>query len=325
VGGALTTVGSVVFLWPCFIHPFMELGIMIFSNMCLALLFTFLFLVPLLMIAGPRGHFCSIYVMFEMCRRSKKDSREKETEQRKSEKRRSQRISLRKSASGLPTPLSSDTESASATEVDDPGSPRLHSSEDSPQDSPQDSPRDHAASGAGVWSADEKEGEEAIPTETGYTYDMLRFKGNMSRIGSAGKSLTIDPDRLLADASHLTQRRPFVNFEVDIDNSPTIDMDRLLDSRSYPAGAITFDAITTDGRPYQELDIPSGAVSFDDFTGETMLELGDAPTIDPDRLLQAARPRTPLSPRSPSPGAPQSPRSPGAIAFDDLAKSEDMI
>jgi len=61
VGGAVTTIGSVAFLFPCYIYLFVQLGVMIFVNMLLASLFTFFFLAPLLMVAGPSQDFCSIY------------------------------------------------------------------------------------------------------------------------------------------------------------------------------------------------------------------------------------------------------------------------
>jgi len=60
-GGAFTTIGCAVFLWPCYIYLFVQLGVMIFANMLLALLYSFLFLCPLLMVAGPTGYWCSFY------------------------------------------------------------------------------------------------------------------------------------------------------------------------------------------------------------------------------------------------------------------------
>jgi len=67
LGGMLTTVGSVAFLFPCWIHLFYQLGMMIFANMLIAFCYTFLFLVPLLMIAGPTGNCGSIYYLL-FCR-----------------------------------------------------------------------------------------------------------------------------------------------------------------------------------------------------------------------------------------------------------------
>lgn len=77
LGGALTTLGSVVFLWPCYIYLFVQLGMMIFANMLLATLYTFLFLAPLLMVAGPTGHWSSIYslLLCRPCRRMRDQKR----------------------------------------------------------------------------------------------------------------------------------------------------------------------------------------------------------------------------------------------------------
>jgi hypothetical protein len=60
-GGAFTTIGCAVFLWPCYIYLFVQLGVMIFANMLLALIYSFFFLCPLLMVAGPTGYWCSFY------------------------------------------------------------------------------------------------------------------------------------------------------------------------------------------------------------------------------------------------------------------------
>jgi len=77
LGGAVTTVGSVVFLWPCYISLFVQLGVMIFANMLIAVFMTFLFLAPLLMVAGPSGHGRSKGSIYSMlfcrpCRRYRK-------------------------------------------------------------------------------------------------------------------------------------------------------------------------------------------------------------------------------------------------------------
>jgi predicted RND superfamily exporter protein len=61
VGGAVTTAGSVIFLWPCWIVLFVQLGVMIFANMTLAVFYTFLFLCPVLMMFGPLGACGNIY------------------------------------------------------------------------------------------------------------------------------------------------------------------------------------------------------------------------------------------------------------------------
>jgi len=63
VGGAVTTMGAVAFLFPCWIYLFVQLGIMIFTNSLVALLYTVLFLVPLLMIIGPVGRCGNIYAL----------------------------------------------------------------------------------------------------------------------------------------------------------------------------------------------------------------------------------------------------------------------
>ena len=61
VGGALTTAGSTAFLFPCWNYLFYQLGVMLFLNTIVSLTFTFFFLCPLLMAAGPTGEFCSVY------------------------------------------------------------------------------------------------------------------------------------------------------------------------------------------------------------------------------------------------------------------------
>jgi hypothetical protein len=64
LGGAITTIGCVVFLWFCYIKLFVELGVMIFANMLLAIIYTFFFLVPVLIIAGPTGHCGSLWYLY---------------------------------------------------------------------------------------------------------------------------------------------------------------------------------------------------------------------------------------------------------------------
>eukprot|EP00927_Polykrikos_kofoidii_P056539 TRINITY_DN50638_c0_g1_i1.p1 TRINITY_DN50638_c0_g1~~TRINITY_DN50638_c0_g1_i1.p1 ORF type:complete len:1323 (+),score=185.33 TRINITY_DN50638_c0_g1_i1:33-3971(+) len=61
LGGAFTTLSSTVFLLPCKIILFAQLGAMLFANALFSVLFTFLFLAPLLMVAGPlrnQGEVC---------------------------------------------------------------------------------------------------------------------------------------------------------------------------------------------------------------------------------------------------------------------------
>lgn len=67
VGGALTTAGATVFLFFCWILPFYQLGVMLFLNTLITIFLTFFFLMPLLMIAGPRGECCDIYALL-LCR-----------------------------------------------------------------------------------------------------------------------------------------------------------------------------------------------------------------------------------------------------------------
>jgi hypothetical protein len=71
-GGAMTTIGCAIFLWPCYIYLFVQLGVMIFTNMLLALIYSFLFLCPLLIVAGPTGYFCSFYAC---CRQRSRKAR----------------------------------------------------------------------------------------------------------------------------------------------------------------------------------------------------------------------------------------------------------
>ncbi|CAJ1382685.1 unnamed protein product [Effrenium voratum] len=53
VGGAITTAAGTSFLLPCRIVLFVKLGTMLVANTVLSLLFTFIFLAPLLAVAGP--------------------------------------------------------------------------------------------------------------------------------------------------------------------------------------------------------------------------------------------------------------------------------
>ena len=53
LGAALTTASSSAFLFPCRIYLFVQLGIMLTSNTILAVFFALMFLVALLMLAGP--------------------------------------------------------------------------------------------------------------------------------------------------------------------------------------------------------------------------------------------------------------------------------
>jgi len=61
IGGAMTTAGSTAFLFPCWNYLFYQLGVMLFLNTIIALMFTFFLLCPLLMIGGPTGGCCEIY------------------------------------------------------------------------------------------------------------------------------------------------------------------------------------------------------------------------------------------------------------------------
>jgi len=56
LGGAATTAGSTAFLFPTWIYLFHQLGVMLCCNTLIALLYSFLFLAPLLLIAGPVGN-----------------------------------------------------------------------------------------------------------------------------------------------------------------------------------------------------------------------------------------------------------------------------
>jgi len=55
VGGAFTTGGATVFLLPCLILPFFQLGVMLILNTTITVFFTFFFLMPMLMVCGPMG------------------------------------------------------------------------------------------------------------------------------------------------------------------------------------------------------------------------------------------------------------------------------
>mmetsp|Transcript_98730 Transcript_98730/g.279353 ORF Transcript_98730/g.279353 Transcript_98730/m.279353 type:complete len:137 (+) Transcript_98730:494-904(+) len=55
VGGAFTTGGATVFLLPCLILPFFQLGVMLILNTTITVCLTFFFLMPALMICGPMG------------------------------------------------------------------------------------------------------------------------------------------------------------------------------------------------------------------------------------------------------------------------------
>merc|ERR1740121_3165616 len=60
-----------VFIFPCWIYLFVQLGVMICANMFLALAFTLFFLVPLLMICGPNKKFGEVadVILCRPCRR----------------------------------------------------------------------------------------------------------------------------------------------------------------------------------------------------------------------------------------------------------------
>ena len=53
LGAAMTTASSSAFLFPCRIYLFIQLGVMLVSNTILAVFFALVFLVAMLMIAGP--------------------------------------------------------------------------------------------------------------------------------------------------------------------------------------------------------------------------------------------------------------------------------
>jgi hypothetical protein len=55
VGGAFTTGGATVFLLPCLIVPFYQLGVMLILNTAITVFLTFFFLMPVLMLCGPMG------------------------------------------------------------------------------------------------------------------------------------------------------------------------------------------------------------------------------------------------------------------------------
>merc|ERR1719473_2363683 len=61
LGGAMTTAGATAFLFPSWIYLFHQMGVMLFANVIIALMFTFFFLSPLLSICGHSGHTGDIY------------------------------------------------------------------------------------------------------------------------------------------------------------------------------------------------------------------------------------------------------------------------
>lgn len=75
-GGALTTAGATVFLFPTWIYLFHQLGVMLFLNTLIALFFTFFFLTPLLDAIGPVGHGLQSGDIFCFCRRRAEDTEE---------------------------------------------------------------------------------------------------------------------------------------------------------------------------------------------------------------------------------------------------------
>jgi len=54
-GAAITTAGSCIFLFFCHIFLFLQLGVMLFANCLIAVVFSLFFLSALMMIAGPLG------------------------------------------------------------------------------------------------------------------------------------------------------------------------------------------------------------------------------------------------------------------------------
>jgi hypothetical protein len=54
-GAAVTTAGSCIFLFFCHIFLFLQLGVMLFANCIIAVIFSLFFLSALMMVAGPLG------------------------------------------------------------------------------------------------------------------------------------------------------------------------------------------------------------------------------------------------------------------------------
>lgn len=54
-GAAVTTAGSCIFLFFCHIFLFLQLGVMLFANCIIAVVFSLFFLSALMMVAGPLG------------------------------------------------------------------------------------------------------------------------------------------------------------------------------------------------------------------------------------------------------------------------------
>jgi len=54
-GAAITTAGSCIFLFFCHIFLFLQLGVMLFANCLIAVVFSLFFLSALMMVAGPLG------------------------------------------------------------------------------------------------------------------------------------------------------------------------------------------------------------------------------------------------------------------------------
>eukprot|EP00927_Polykrikos_kofoidii_P064738 TRINITY_DN6025_c0_g1_i1.p1 TRINITY_DN6025_c0_g1~~TRINITY_DN6025_c0_g1_i1.p1 ORF type:complete len:1457 (-),score=237.87 TRINITY_DN6025_c0_g1_i1:48-4064(-) len=67
VGGALTTVAATVSLFPCWIYLFHQLGVMLFCNTIIGIIITFLWLCPMLLVAGPVGECCDVLAIPRSC------------------------------------------------------------------------------------------------------------------------------------------------------------------------------------------------------------------------------------------------------------------
>eukprot|EP00931_Biecheleriopsis_adriatica_P035279 TRINITY_DN20309_c0_g1_i4.p1 TRINITY_DN20309_c0_g1~~TRINITY_DN20309_c0_g1_i4.p1 ORF type:complete len:2705 (-),score=392.19 TRINITY_DN20309_c0_g1_i4:60-8174(-) len=76
MGGALTTIAGCAFLTPCKMVLFKKLGWTLMMNAAFSVLYTFLFLAPLLAVAGPTGYTGSIYWIPPLRRFAPEDMKE---------------------------------------------------------------------------------------------------------------------------------------------------------------------------------------------------------------------------------------------------------
>mmetsp|Transcript_56703 Transcript_56703/g.132206 ORF Transcript_56703/g.132206 Transcript_56703/m.132206 type:complete len:303 (-) Transcript_56703:66-974(-) len=67
LGGAATTAGATIFIFPTYIYLFYQLGVMLCVNTLIALFYCFFFLAPTLMICGPIGQ-CGDCFSLLLCR-----------------------------------------------------------------------------------------------------------------------------------------------------------------------------------------------------------------------------------------------------------------